>query len=167
MSLIFKTPRLSISTASVQDIDFIMELEEHPDNSAYVFKGSYNDHLEEISNENILLYIINYGGIPIGFSLSSYDSKNQVFELRRIVISQKDKGYGKEFIQYLMHYAFSTLNVNRFWLDVFDNNHRGIHLYESLDMKLEGILRSTVKTKDGFLNQYVYSILSVEFNFDL
>lgn len=34
----------------------------------------------------------------------------------------------------LIKYAFENTNTNKFWLDVYPDNHIGINLYESLGM---------------------------------
>jgi RimJ/RimL family protein N-acetyltransferase len=52
-----------------------------------------------------------------------------------------DKGFGSEATRLMVRHAFMTLNLNRVWLHVFEYNQRGIHTYEKLGFKREGVLR--------------------------
>ncbi|GAB1456489.1 MAG: GNAT family protein [Spirochaetia bacterium] len=82
----------------------------------------------------------------------------------RIVITGKAKGFGKETIKRVITYAFESLKMNRFWLDVYPDNYDGIKLYESLGMIREGTLRQNYKSERGYLDQIIYSLLETEYN---
>ncbi len=85
------------------------------------------------------------------------------FELRRLIIQVKGQGYGKEAIRQIIDFAFHELNMHRLWLDVYPFNKTGIHLYESLGMKRDGILRdSYLSAKYGYQDQIIFSILDHE-----
>ena len=99
----------------------------------------------------------------IGYALIRLDFKSEIFELRRIAISSKGMGYGRESMIALLKYAFEEMNINRFWLDVYPDNVIGIKLYESLGMHRDGILRQNYKAKRGYLDQIIYSMLKDEY----
>jgi len=144
-----KTNRLYLKEALETDIASIMEMERHMDNTDFVWKGSYEQHKSEIEAENILLFVIkqNEDDETVGFALIETDNKSEIFELRRIVISRKGKGYGREVMEALFKFAFEDLRMNRFWLDVYPDNHIGIKLYESVGMRREGVLRQNYKSE--------------------
>src|SRR5262249_24118667 len=61
-----------------------------------------------------------------------------------IVIGDKEswnQGYGSEATALLVRYAFETLNLNRVWLHVFEENARAIRTYEKAGFRREGLLR--------------------------
>lgn len=164
MKVLFTTERLNICLAEEQDITSIMELENHKDNNRFVWQGTYEEHLNEINSESCLLFVFRQKSDNkiIGFSLSLYNDKFHVFELRRIAISKKGCGYGKESIMGIIKYSFSKLKTNRFWLDVYTDNKKGINLYKSIGMHLDGILRQSYKDDSGYRDQMIFSILKEE-----
>jgi len=160
-----KTNRLYLKEALETDIALIMEMERHKDNTDFVWKGSYEQHKSEIEAEDILLLVIKQNEYDeiVGFALIETDNKSEIFELRRIVISRKGKGYGREEMEALFKFAFEELGMNRFWLDVYPDNHIGIKLYESIGMRREGVLRQNYKSERGYLDQIIYSMLKSEY----
>jgi len=159
------TERLSIQEANESDISFVIEMEEHPDNRDFVWLGTYEEHLSELNDNQHLLLIFKglEDHLPVGYSLSRVDFKSEVFELRRFVINEKGKGYGREAFKAHLKYAFLELKMNRFWLDVFPDNVVGIKLYESFNMHRDGVLRQNYKADRGYLDQIIYSMLKDEY----
>lgn len=160
-----ETNRLFLEKARESDIDAIMEMERHKDNTNFVWKGTFEEHKSEIENKDFLLLVIKEkdGKETVGFALNFLDNKSERFELRRIVISKKGMGYGKEVMAALFKLAFQELNMNRFWLDVYPDNVIGIKLYEKVGMQKDGILRQNYKSERGYLDQIIYSMLKSEY----
>ena len=163
--MISKTDKLYLMEAQESDINMIMEIENHKDNRDFIWQGTYEQHLSEINDDNHLLLKFEKTedrGIA-GYCLIGLDRHSERFELRRIAITDKGKGYGREAIKALMDYAFTELGMNKFWLDVYPDNKVGIALYESLGLKKEGVLRQNYKSERGYLDQVVYSMLRSEY----
>ena len=162
------TERLNIVEARESDIPAIIELEEHKDNRDYLFIGTYEEHLEEIKSPNYLLLVFKKreNDKIVGYAFAQLDFKSDKFLLRRIAVSEKGVGYGKESLAALIKYSFEEMNMNRFWLDVYPFITVGIKLYESLGMKRDGIMRQNYKDERGYLDQMVYSILREEYKED-
>ncbi|HML35817.1 MAG TPA: GNAT family N-acetyltransferase [Bacillota bacterium] len=160
-----ETERLSIVEAVEAEIDAVIELEKHKDNRNFVWIGTYEEHKAEIADENHLLLVFKRKAdqAMVGYALARMDFKSEIFELRRIVVSDKGKGYGKEAMLAIMKYAFEERNTNRFWLDVYPDNAIGIKLYESLGMHRDGVLRQNYKSERGYLDQIIYSTLRKEY----
>ena len=66
------TERVLISDADESSIDFIIEMEKHPDNRDFIWTGTYEEHLSEINDNQHLLLIFRRieDNAPIGYSLS-------------------------------------------------------------------------------------------------
>lgn len=160
-----ETKRLYIIDATEEDIETIIELESHEENRNFLWIGTYEEHKEEIEDKNHLLFVFRQkvDNVIIGYALIRLDFKSEIFELRRIAISQKGIGYGKEAMIALLKYAFEERNINRFWLDVYPDNFIGIRLYEGLGMHRDGVLRQNYKSKRGYLDQIIYSMLKNEY----
>jgi len=160
-----KTKRMIIEEAGVSDISTIIELESHKDNRDYLWIGTEEEHKEEIADPNHLLLIFREktDNRTVGYALVRLNPKSEVFELRRIAISEKGQGYGREAMNALFKLAFETMKINRFWLDVYPDNTIGIKLYESLGMHRDGVLRQNYKAERGYLDQIIYSMLRSEY----
>ncbi len=160
-----ETKRLWIEEATEEYIGKIIELESHPENRDYLWIGTEEEHRGEIADPNHLLLIFKEksDGRIVGYALIRLDFKSNIFELRRIAISEKGVGYGRESMEALIQYAFEETDTNRFWLDVYPDNETGIILYESLGMHRDGVLRQNYKADRGYLDQIIYSMLRREY----
>ncbi|MDW5299895.1 MAG: GNAT family protein [Sedimentibacter sp.] len=159
------TKRLYLDNAKESDIEAIMEMENEKENRNFVCKGTFEEHKTEIENDDFYIFVIKqkYNHENVGFILINLDNKSERFELRRIVISKKGMGYGKEVMAALFKFAFEELNMNRFWLDVYPDNSFGIKLYEGVGMHKDGVLRQNYKSERGYLDQIIYSMLKSEY----
>lgn len=161
-----QTKRLDIRPAAPDDIDDIIALESHPENRDYLWIGTREEHLEEIDDPDHLLLVFQTknNAAPVGYALVRLNPHSRWFELRRIAISAKNQGYGKEAMLALFGHAFETLDMNKVWLDVYPHNKLGIRLYEGLGMHRDGVLRENyLSSTHGFLDQIIYSMLRREY----
>ncbi|MDN5200228.1 GNAT family protein [Fulvivirgaceae bacterium BMA10] len=146
------------------EIDNIMTFERI--NAAFVHGYTKARHLEllgtsdclhlsirRIDNDHLIGHMIVFG----------LDSNHDSLEFRRITISEKGQGYGRDAIRLLKRLCFEQLKFHRLWFDVFDDNTRAIGLYESEGFVKEGVLRECIKTHDGFRSLRVYSMLKNEY----
>jgi len=159
------TKRLYLDNAKESDIEAIMKMENEKENRNFVWKGTFEEHKAEIENDDFFIFVIKQkeNHENVGFILINIDNKSERFELRRIVISKKGMGYGKEVMAALFKFAFEELNMNRFWLDVYPDNSIGIKLYEGVGMHKDGVLRQNYKSERGYLDQIIYSMLKSEY----
>ncbi len=127
--------------------------------------GTTEEHKEEISDTNHILCIFENkeSSEYEGYALIRINHKSHIFELRRIAIVNKGRGYGKEVMTEMLRFAFENLGINIFWLDVYPDNTIGIKLYESLGMNRDGILRQNYLSDRGYLDQIIYSMLKEEY----
>jgi RimJ/RimL family protein N-acetyltransferase len=161
----FTTKRVQVMSATEKEISIIIEMEKDKVNRDFVWTGSYDEHKLEIddSNYGLLIFKDKNSTNILGFSLLYFDYHSLKCELRRLVIKEKGKGYGKEIMKGFVKHTFETMHMNRFWLDVYPDNTVAIKLYESIGLHREGVLRQNYKSDRGFLDQIIYSMLQNEY----
>ena len=147
------------------DIPTIIAMEKDAENVDYIFQYNVKEHQEAIDSEDLQhLKVVDNQGVIVGFLiLSGLKLQEDNLELKRIVINQKGKGYGKQTLKMLQYLAFQKLNAHRLWLDVFDDNLRAIHVYKSVGFVKEGTKRECVKSQNGYRNLIFMSILKSEY----
>lgn len=166
MEVIFETDRFIARGAVYDDLEYVMRLERAEGNRDFVFQNTYEEHKSNIDSTENMLFIVQdrESSEKSAFILCSYKRPYDSFELRRIVIETKCKGTGSELISALIKYAFEVMKANRFWLDVFTDNDRAVHLYKKLGMVHEGTLRQSYKDYSGkYRDQMIFSILKNEY----
>lgn len=98
-------------------------------------------------------------------AFTNIDWRNRSSEFG-IMIGEKgywNQGYGTEAVRLLLKHGFCTLNLNRIFLHVFENNPRAIRAYEKAGFVHEGRLRQA-EFKDGrYIDTLVMSIVKDEY----
>ena len=84
-------------------------------------------------------------------------------ELKRIVVATPERGLGRSILKELMRIAFRELGAHRLFLDVYEDNARARHLYESLGFQYEGIMRDAAKRDGQWHDLRLMSILESEY----
>ena len=102
--------------------------------------------------------------VLVGHVILIHSDQSHSLEFRRLVVTDKGKGYGREALRLVKKLCFEELLVHRLWLDVFTANTRAIRLYESEGFVREGELRDAIMTKDGYKSLYLYSLLQSEYH---
>lgn len=152
---------------SEDDLDFVLSAEQSPENSAFVSMWTREQHLGALTSEDMSHLIIKNSadGGRVGYIiLAGLADTNQSIEFRRIVVTEKGKGYGREALRLVKRLAFEELKAHRLWLDVKEHNVRARHLYESEGFVADGVLRECIKAEVGFESLVLMSILSSEYH---
>ena len=90
------------------------------------------EHRREFANaDTIYLSICENSGL-VGYFILALDADPGSIEFRRIVVSAKGAGLGQAAIPAMEAYCAEQLQRQRIWLDVFDSNSRGRHIYQKL-----------------------------------
>ena len=146
-----------------QDLPFILEAER--ENSEFVGQWTIEQHEKALNDDDILHILIKkIDGRNIGYIiLKGLASQNNSIELMRIVITEKNKGYGKIVISLIKKWCFEIRHTHRLWLDVRENNVKAQYVYENQGFKKEGILRECIKDGNSYQSLIVMSILSQEY----
>lgn len=103
----------------------------------------------------------------VASSWSGHDSsmglQSTIIELRRVVIVDKGRGYGRAVVRTVKELAFGELHAHRLWLDVKVHNDRARVLYLEEGFVEEGTLRECVRAPDGYESLVVMSLLRNEY----
>ena len=95
----------------------------------------------------------------IGFAELSWRNRSAEFG---IMIGEKSywgQGYGTEAVRLLSQYGFNTLNLNRIFLRVYEDNLRAIRAYEKAGFTLEGRMRQAEFRHGKYLDVLIMSLL--------
>jgi len=75
-----------------------------------------------------------------------------------------NKGYATEATALVVGYGFDTLNLNRIWLHVFEDNPGGKRAYEKVGFRVEGVLRQENYRDGRYWDTIVMGLLREEWN---
>jgi diamine N-acetyltransferase len=98
-------------------------------------------------------------------AFNEIDWRNRAAEFG-IMIGDKNywnRGYGTEAVRLLVNHGFTTLNLNRIFLRVFENNPRAIRAYEKAGFIHEGRLRQAEFRDGKYIDILMMSLLKDEF----
>jgi len=79
-----------------------------------------------------------------------------------ILIGEKEfwnQGYGTEAMRLFLKHGFETLNLNRIFLVVYENNPRAIRAYEKAGFVLEGRQRQAMYMEGEYIDVLMMSVL--------
>ena len=148
------------------DLDFVLSAEQSAENRSFVSGWAREQHLGALTSKDLSHLIIENitDGSRVGYIiLAGLADANQSIEFRRIVVTEKGKGYGREALRLVKKMAFQELKAHRLWLDVKEHNVRARHVYESEGFVAEGVLRECIKAEGGFESLVVMSMLCGEY----
>jgi len=97
-----------------------------------------------------------------GLHKIDYRIRQAAFGIFLGVKEEWGRGYGTEATRLVVEYAFGTLNLNRLWLHVFEDNARGLNAYEKVGFRKEGLLRQDHYREGQYLNTIVMGLLREE-----
>jgi RimJ/RimL family protein N-acetyltransferase len=78
--------------------------------------------------------------------------------------SEWNKGYGAEAMTLLLRHCFETLNLNRAFLRVYEDNIRAVRSYEKAGFILEGRQRQAVYKNGKYEDVLFMSVLRSEWD---
>lgn len=96
--------------------------------------------------------------------LHRVDTKNRhaMFGIFIGAAAHRGKGYGTETTALVVRYAFDTLNLNRVWLHVYEDNKGAIRAYEKVGFRLEGVLRQDSFRRGRYWNTVAMGLLRAD-----
>jgi diamine N-acetyltransferase len=118
-------------------------------------------------NEQVLVIEvkIEQGWKPVGnTAFHKIDWSNRSAEIG-IFIGEKEywnQGYGRESMRLMLQQGFDTLNLNRIYLRVYENNPRGIRSYEHAGFQHEGRERQAHYMEGRYFDVLRMSVLRSE-----
>lgn len=163
---VIQSDKISLLRTTPAHIEFVYEAERHPDNRPFVSQWSQEEHRLAADDPNILHLIIEseQDGRAVGYLLLvGLQSPHHSMEIRRLVITDKGKGYGREALRLAKSLAFDRYGAHRLWLDVRGGNDRAQQLYQSEGFIIEGVLRESMLVEGSYHSLTIMSILEDEY----
>ena len=159
-------PRVRLRPTMQSDLEFVLSLERDPANLPYITPWERIQHEAAIRFPDFRHFIIETGeGLDPGGFLILVGCRNQhlSIELKRMVVRDKNQGFGRAALRVAKKLAFDDLGAHRFWLDIKKRNTRARGLYDSEGFVFEGELGQAVRVEDGYDSLDVLSMLQDEF----
>jgi RimJ/RimL family protein N-acetyltransferase len=147
------------------DIPRIAALERLPEARNFVGQWSEERHFETMTGGDAR-YFVNEadGGELQAFAiLRGLAETSRSIELKRIVVATPERGLGRKILEELIRKAFEEFKAHRLFLDVFEDNPRARHLYESLGFVYEGLLREAARRDGEYCTLRLMSLLDREY----
>jgi RimJ/RimL family protein N-acetyltransferase len=126
---------LELERATTLDVPALIALERAADTKPYIIPYSDHEHERNMADPALVYLRIVEDGLTAGFFILALDGDGTSVEFRRIVVSAKDRGLGQLAIARMEGFCRTQLGRSRIWLDVFEHNARGRHIYEKLGYK--------------------------------
>jgi len=129
--------RLRLRTATINDYDLINAAERDEDSTSWVNNWPLGLRIEKFGDNNFFQTIVEtIDGHAVGFIDFRDMLHDTQVELKRIVITEKDKGYGKASMYLSQKFAFEILGRDRLYLGTKIENVRAQHVYHSTGFTL-------------------------------
>lgn len=148
------------------DLDRVLALERDTENAPYIRQWPRKQHQSALDDPNTAHQIVEIMAEKhmIGYViLIGCEDPDRSLQLKRIVIADKGRGYGRQAIRLVKAYGFDKVRCHRLWLEVVENYERAYHLYESEGFSAEGVLRDALKRGDHYVSLTVMSILEQDY----
>lgn len=99
-----------------------------------------------------------------GAGLQQIDWKNRhaCFGIGIGAQDEWNRGYGTEATRLMVGHGLETLNLNRVWLEVYEDNPRAMRAYEKVGFRKEGVLRQDSYRGGRYWNTIVMAVLREE-----
>lgn len=124
---------ISLRRSTAQELELFDQLDRQNHAQRFVFKTGLAKHREYFDDPKITyLTIENDQGEFCGYFMLAEDQQPQTVEFRRIIIEPNQRGVGQAAILEMEKYCKQHFAAQKIWLDVFEDNEIGIHIYEKL-----------------------------------
>jgi RimJ/RimL family protein N-acetyltransferase len=151
--------------ATSDDIPAILALERMPMAREFVGQWSEERHRATLAGGDACYYIseAEWSEVQAYAILRGIQETSRAIELKRIVVAVPERGLGRRILKELLRIAFRELGAHRLFLDVYEDNARARHLYESVGFQYEGVMREAAHRDDHWCNLRLMSILESEY----
>lgn len=122
---------ITLKQANFEDAPLFAAMEAAEGTKEFVLACDAGEHRRTMAHPGLVYLRILDDDALAGFFILAVEAGHSV-ELRRIVVSRKGRGVGQQAMLELERYCRERFGCIRIWLDVFDHNRRGRHVYEKL-----------------------------------
>lgn len=155
----------TVRRATAADLDFVLAAEHADDNRRGVEPWKRSQHESALADPDFRYLVVEteeHGRMGY-IILAGCSGSHRNIEFKRLVITDKGRGFGRVAVRHVKRVAFEELEAHRLWLDVKAWNQRAQHLYQSEGFVREGLLRECLRTVDGHESLVVMSMLEDEY----
>lgn len=125
-----------LRVSNIDELELFDKLDQQSHAARYVMQTGLKKHREYFNDPNITyLTIINDEQEVSGYFILVNDQKLKSVEFRRILIDESKLGIGQISIFEMEDFCRKNFKAKRIWLDVFDDNVIGKHIYRKLGYK--------------------------------
>lgn len=158
-----------------EDSDLVVKWRNNPRVKANLFgrmplsRAGHNAWFEAYQRlgQEMVFIIETLEHVPVGtVGLSKIDHQNQSAEFGRMLIGEDSyigRGLASDATITLLRFAFSELNLNRVFLEVFSFNDDAVETYRRCGFEIEGTKRECIFTRGSFFDVVVMSVLRQDF----
>ena len=127
---------ITLRKARQPELELFHKMEQQSHVGGFLDPHSIELHLSRFFDEDTTyLSIETVDEVLAGYIVLVEHSASNSLEFARILIDQNFKGIGQEAMKLMEEYGIREYGVNRIWLDVYEDNSRGMHVYEKLGYK--------------------------------
>ena len=154
-----------IQLATPSDLPDIVALERMPWARPFVGQWNMERHAVTLTGRDARYYVSRTAGndLQAYAILRGLEEDSGSIELKRIVVAKPGLGLGRRILKGLIRITFTELKAHRMFLDVFEDNLRARHLYESLGFRYEGVMRDAARRDGAWCNLHLMSFLEAEY----
>jgi diamine N-acetyltransferase len=151
--------------ATPGDLPRIIDLERMPESRRFVGQWSEERHRATLASPDARYFVseTESGELQAFAILRGLAESSRSIELKRIVVATPERGLGRRILEELMRSAFHEFGAHRLFLDVFEDNARARHLYQSLGFVYEGTLREAALRDGEYCTLRLMSVLDREY----
>lgn len=114
------------------ELEQIVALEQQEGIRDYITPHSLGEHQTDFDHDDVTYLTIAQEDQFVGFIILVHHPEDQSIECLRIAIDSRGQGIGQQALTLMEAYCTSQFAIKRIWLDVFEHNARGIHVYTKL-----------------------------------
>lgn len=156
---------MNLRLALPTDIPRIIALESAPGARHFVGQWSEQRHRATLGSDDVRYFVdvTPAGELEAYAILLGLAETSGAIELKRIVVGATERGLGRRILLELIRIAFDEFRAHRLFLDVYEDNARARHLYESLGFVYEGVMRDAAQRDGIYCNLCLMSMLEHEY----
>ena len=121
--------KAELREASADQLPVFIDMDRQPETAAFILPYSLEQHQLSFADERTIYLSIYEFDELCGYFILLLEADEISVEFRRIVVARQNRNIGQQAITLMEEYCRDRLVRRRVWLDVFESNHRGRHIY--------------------------------------
>lgn len=129
---------IRLERAGPEDAERFASMDRTTDTGGFVVNHDLDRHVANLRDSSQLCLRIIVDDRLVGYFVLVPEDDGKSVEFRRIVVAEKGRGIGQRAITLMEQFCRDELGRVRVWLDVFEHNDRGRHIYKKLGYRYIG-----------------------------